>query len=367
MLDPVFISIQILRVKELPVSIEKVIEDWDGELSCCRFDRDTGAFFTVAIHSRRLGPAAGGTRAMNYAGFDAAVEDATRLASAMTLKMIMADLPMGGGKSTIALPKARRDISADHWDQILKVHAEMLKSLGGNYWTGPDVGTSSEDMDSLHASSGYAFGRSVGAGGPGSSAPETAHGVYVSMIEAIHDAGISDLRGRRVVIQGLGAVGYDVAQRAAMDGAHVVAADPNEAQCKRAADELGVEVIPTDQVLSQTSDVFVPCATGGIVDDSVARSIRTKAIAGAANNVLASESAGDELARRGIVYAPDFVANGGGAIHLVGREVLGWSAEMVSRHVLEIGHTLEQIFARARAEGVGAERAARRIAAERVR
>jgi leucine dehydrogenase len=285
----------------------------------------------------------------------------------MTLKMIMAGLPMGGGKSTIALPKPRHEISPDHWDRILRVHARNLNTLAGSYHTGPDVGTSSDDMDVLYAASGgFAFGRSEASGGPGSSAPETAHGVFVAIRASIREAGLGDLSGRRVLVQGLGAVGYDVAERVAAAGAQVVATDVDPSRCAAARDELGAEIIGTADVMAVACDVFVPCATGGVIDDSVARTIRTRVVAGAANNVLASESAGDELARRGIVYAPDFVANGGGAIHLVGREVLGWSAASVADQVDRIEGTLEEIFAVARAEAIGTERAARLLAEERL-
>ena len=348
------------------MSIEKVISEWDGQLSCSRFDAETGAFFTIAVHSRRLGPAAGGTRAMQYAGLDAAVEDASRLAGAMTLKMAIAGLPMGGGKSVIALATPRDEVTADQWRRILEIHAENLQALGGNYWTGPDVGTTSADMDVLHEEGGYAFGRSAQAGGPGSSAPETAHGVHVAIHAAAREAGFDDLRGRRVLVQGLGAVGYDVAARVAAEGAHVIATDVHAARCERARAELDAEIIDTFDVLSTASDVFVPCATGNLIDDALAEVLPTLVVAGAANNLLVHESAADTLARRGIVLAPDFVANGGGAIHLVGREVLGWTADEVASHVDGIGTTLQQVFAQARSERVSTERAARNLAQDRL-
>lgn len=348
------------------MSIDKIIQDWDGQLCCSRFDPDTGAFFTIAVHSRRLGPAGGGTRAMHYPTYDAAVEDATRLASAMTLKMAIAGLPMGGGKSVIALPRPRHQISEEHWRQILAVHAENLATLAGNYWTGPDIGTVAADMDLLHHQSGYAFGRSEHAGGPGSSAPETAHGVHEAIHAAIREAGLDDLRGKRVLVQGLGAVGYDVASRVSSEGAHLLATDVDTARCERASTELGAEIIAIDDVLRTTSDVLVPCATGGIIDHAVAEDIQTRVVAGAANNLLASESAADVLDHRGIVLAPDFVANGGGAIHLVGREILGWSAQEVTKRVDDIGTTLAQVFELARVERISTERAARESASQRL-
>ncbi|MFC7362601.1 Glu/Leu/Phe/Val dehydrogenase dimerization domain-containing protein [Nocardioides astragali] len=349
------------------MSIDKVIGEWDGQLSCSRYDEASGAFFTIALHSLRLGPAAGGTRAMQYVGHDTAVDDATRLAGAMTLKMAIAGLPMGGGKSVIALPAPRHVLTEGQWQRILEIHAENLRALNGSYWTGPDVGTASVDMDVLHAAGGYAFGRSEEAGGPGSSAPETAHGVHVAIHASIREAGFDDLSGRRVLVQGLGAVGYDVAARVAAEGAHVIATDVDPIRCERARTELDAEIVAPRDVLSTPSDVFVPCATGNVVDDAVAGTLPTQVVAGAANNLLARATAADALARRGVVLAPDFVANGGGAIHLVGREVLGWSADQVAAHVEGIEGTLKEVFDLARSERISTEHAARRLASERLR
>lgn len=345
--------------------IEDLITSWDGALCSTRYDRKSGALFVIAVHSRQRGPAAGGTRARHYESYTDAVADAMRLAGAMTLKMAAADLPMGGGKSVIALPAPREQIDDGLWQRILAIHADNLATLNGSYWTGPDVGTNSADMDVLHAASGFAFGRSESAGGPGSSAPSTAQGVYVAMQRAAAEAGIDSLVGRRILIQGLGAVGMDVLELARKEGAHLIACDVDHERCAR-AERLGASVVDPAEVLSLESDIFVPCAMGGIIDADVARTIQTSVIAGAANNVLTDPSVGEELARRGIVYAPDFVANAGGAIHLVGREVLGWSAEEVATHVDGIGETLGDAFDAARAQGVSSERAAHDLAEARL-
>ncbi|GAB6902582.1 Glu/Leu/Phe/Val dehydrogenase dimerization domain-containing protein [Kineosporia succinea] len=344
--------------------IDEVVHSWPGRLCCSRFDEETGAFLTIAVDSTQRGPAAGGTRAMVYESFGDAVRDATRLASSMTSKMVAAGLPMGGGKSVIALPVPRAQLEPEVWQRILDRHAENLAMLNGSYFTGPDIGTGPADMDVLHQRCGFAFGRSEQAGGPGSSAPETAHGVYVAVRAAAREAGMPELDGATVVVQGLGAVGMDVARRLAGQGARLVAADVDALACERAADELGARIIGVDDVLGFAGDVFVPCAVGNMVDDVVASGIDTRVVAGAANNVLASDSAARVLSRRGIVYAPDFVANGGGAIHLIGREVLGWGPEKVAAKVEDIAHTLERIFRTARALRISTDEAAHRLVRE---
>lgn len=347
------------------MGIDETLYNWDGRMCTVRHDRVTGTSFVIALHSTERGPAAGGTRAMHYVSLAEAVTDATRLAEVMTLKMAAADLPMGGGKSVIALPAPRHDIDQPTWDRILTLHAENLTVLAGNYWTGPDVGTASADMDALHAASGFAFGRSVEAGGPGSSAPTTAQGVYVALLASAAHAGIDQLRGRRVTVQGLGAVGMDIVEMLVKDDADVTASDIEPDRC-RAAQALGARIVEPGEIMSDQSDVFVPCAVGGVIDDEAAETIGTRVIAGAANNVLANASAADVLARRGIVFAPDFIANSGGAMHLVGREVLGWGAEEVARHVGSITGTLDDVFALAETKQLTTETAARQLAAQRL-
>lgn len=345
--------------------IEFSLTGWNGLLCSTRYDHETEAFFVIAVHSRTRGPAAGGTRAMHYSSYAGAIDDAMRLAGAMTLKMAAADLPMGGGKSVIALPRPRHEIDDLTWRRILSIHAENLSVLNGSYWTGPDVGTTSTDMDLVHIESTFAFGRSAAAGGPGSSAPATAQGVFAAIKASAREAGINRLAGRRIAIQGLGAVGMELARLASQDAANLVVTDVDPERCRRARG-FGALVVEPDEILQISSDVFAPCAMGEVIDLEVAQRIPTAVIAGAANNVLADAAVGDELSRRGIVYAPDFVANAGGAIHLVGREVLGWTADEVGAHVDLIGTTLGRVFADSRRRGVSTDRAARDLAASRL-
>lgn len=338
---------------------------WDGELTAVRHDRETGAWLLIGVHSTALGPAAGGTRATEYETFSDAATDVTKLASAMTLKMAMAGLPMGGGKSVIALPCPRNEVSAQMWSRLLRLHAENLNKLAGAYWTGPDVNTNSDDMDTLGNTTKFVFGRSPEKGGSGSSAENTAVGVYHSLLAAAEAADLgSSLEGRHVLVQGLGAVGNRVAEMAAADGAVLTV---SEVVSSRLAQwEGSATIVPAGAVTSTACDIFVPCALGGVIDENVAARIECSAIAGAANNPLTNALVADILAERGIVYAPDFISNGGGAIHLVGREVLGWSPEKVEERTRSIRDTLRVVFSDARADQVSTEQAARRLALRRI-
>jgi leucine dehydrogenase len=349
------------------MDIETVLPSWDGELCSVRFDEETGAWFVIAVHSTRLGPASGGTRAMVYPNVGDAVADATRLAAAMTTKMAVTGLPMGGGKSVIALPAPRATLDGARWRRILQIHAANLQKLGGTYTTGPDIGTSSADMDVLRETTPFAFGGSTATGGPGSGAPATALGVFTAVRAAVAEAGLGNggVAGLRLLVQGLGAVGARVAELAAEDGAELMVADVDPDRCAAAA-AWGARVVSPTEVTRTRCDVLVPCATGGLIDALVARTLPCAVVAGAANNQLADAEAARVLARRGIVYAPDFVANAGGAIHLVGREVLGWTEDEVTRRTLQIGRTLCRVFADARTYGISTEQAARDLAARRL-
>ncbi|SNT10717.1 Glu/Leu/Phe/Val dehydrogenase family protein [Rhodococcoides kyotonense] len=338
--------------------------EWDGELTVTRFDRETGTWFVIRLDSTRLGPAAGGTRALQYPHMDDAIVDAGRLAGAMTLKMAVSNLPMGGGKSVIALPAPRKDIDAATWRRILKLHAENLNKLHGNYWTGPDVNTNSADMDTLNDTTKFVFGRSAERGGAGSSAFTTALGVFEAIKAATVRRGLGTLAGKKVLVQGLGAVGGSLATLAAEAGAELLVADPDPARLEHAV-ALGHQVVDLDDVLSTACDIFAPCAMGGVITSTTAAQLQCSVVAGAANNVLADDEAGGILKDRGVLYAPDFVANAGGAIHLVGREVLGWTESEVYKRTLQIGDTLDQVFAIAETEDVTTDVAARTLADRR--
>lgn len=337
---------------------------WDGELTLIRHDPDTGASFIIRVDSVRDGRAAGGTRAAYYDSFADALRDAARLAGAMTLKMAVSNLPMGGGKSVIALPAARHNIDETTWNQILHLHAENIDRLNGIYWTGPDINTTSADMDSLSNATNFVFGRSIERGGAGSSALNTAVGVLEAMKATARFRGLGDLEGLTILIQGLGAVGSHLATMAARAGARLLVADVNRERITW-AQQFGCNPILPEHVTTTPCDIFAPCAMGGVVDSTVARQLRACAIVGAANNILADDQAGSILRDRAILYAPDFVANAGGAFHLVGHEVLGWDFETVAGRTRGIGPTLKQVYQISAAKTVSTDTAARMLARRR--
>ena len=102
-----------------------------------------------------------------------------------------------------------------------------------------------------------------------------------------------------------------------------------------------------------------------MIDDETIPRLRARVVAGAANNVLLEPRHGDELDRRGVLYAPDYVANAGGVLS-GGRDFSGWSAETVREKVEGIYDTMLSVFELARREGIPTWRAADRLAEEKL-
>ncbi|HVE64589.1 MAG TPA: Glu/Leu/Phe/Val dehydrogenase dimerization domain-containing protein [Mycobacteriales bacterium] len=343
--------------------MHEVLQDWDGENALLSFDARTGSHLFIALHSRRLGPAAGGTRLKTYPTPADGLRDATLLARAMTYKMAVAGLPMGGGKSVLAVPGELSPADRHH---LLVQHARNVETLNGSYSTGPDVGTSSVDMDVLHEYTDHAFGRSPARGGSGSSAPDTAVGVFHGIRAAVaHVNGDAALTGVRVFVQGCGAVGEPLVGMLVDAGAVVEVSDVVPERVDMLVRKYGVSAAPPDTI-NVECDVYSPCALGQVIGAAEVPLLRCRIVAGAANNVLVSPDDGERLRQAGILYAPDFVINAGGAVHLIGYEGLGWDSDRVAAGLVGIGATLAQIFTAADAHGISTDRAAERVAEARL-
>ena len=151
--------------------------------------------------------------------------------------------------------------------------------------------------------------------GPGELPEATAAGVFQGMAAALeHLEGEVDWPRRRIVVQGLGAVGSRLARSLVEAGAHVLASDVDADTAQRLATELDLELIDPTRELDVPCDVFAPCALGGLLHDLSVPRLRCKVVAGGANNVLAKPAHGDSLHERGILYVPDFVINSGALI-----------------------------------------------------
>jgi leucine dehydrogenase len=344
--------------------LEELIRSWDGEEVVVRYDRPTGTWMFVCIHSTARGPAGGGTRMQTYESPDAGLEDAMRLAGAMTLKMAGVDIPFGGGKAVLAVPGPLED--GDRRGLLLR-YGQLVNSLGGTYRTGPDVNTSVEDMDIIAERTPYVFCRSVERGGSGDPGPFTARGVFHGIRASVrHAFGSNDLAGRSVLVQGAGAVGARLAEQLAEAGAEVLVSDVDEERVAALAERIGATVVDPETAIETECDVYAPCALGGTLNAESIPRLHCRVVAGCANNQLAELDDAERLRAAGILYAPDFVINAGGVIYAWGTEGLGWSPEEVEDRHRGLGDVLLEIYARADAEGTSTAEAAERIARSRI-
>lgn len=345
-------------------SLERLIADWDGEALVSRHDRETDTWMFIGIHSTRLGPACGGTRLRVYPTPADAARDVLRLAEGMTLKCAVAGLPTGGGKAVLAVPALP---AGETRRQVLLRYGKLIETLQGSYRTGPDMNTGAADMDVLGEVTAYAFGRSPDRGGSGSSAPDTAVGVWHGIrASCAHVFGTSDLAGRSVLVQGAGRVGGALVELLVADGAKVLVADLAADRVRDLERRHGVDPVDPAAVVRTTCDVYAPCATGAVLTAATIPRLRCRVVAGGANNQLGEVADAERLRAAGILYAPDFVINSGGALHLIGTEMLGWDAATLATRLAGVGDTLTEIYRHADDEGTTTEAAAEAIARARL-
>ena len=320
-------------------------------------DADTGLLAIIAIHSTVRGPAAGGCRFWQYATSDAALYDVLRLSRGMSYKNAMADLPLGGGKAVILKP----DHIEDH-PRFFARFGAFVETLGGRYITAEDMGMTETIMAMISTATRHVAGLPAdGYVAGGDPSPTTAMGIFAGIRAALqHRFGDPDLRAKTIAIQGVGNVGYKLAQLLHRSGARLVLADPDQQRLERARQEFDAECADLETIVSSDVDVFAPCATGAILNENSIPGIRAAIVAGGANNQLATDADGDRLHARGILYAPDYVINAGGIISVSCEYAGGYSAADVVEKVQAIGPRLARLFAESESSG----RATHRIADE---
>jgi leucine dehydrogenase len=322
-------------------------------------DSSAGYRGIIAVHSTTLGPALGGTRFWQYASDEDAIVDALRLARGMTYKNAVAGLNLGGGKSVII----GNNKTADR-EMIFRAHGRFVESLGGRYITAEDVGTSTADMDFVHMETKNVSGL---AGRSGDPSPVTAHGVFRAIQASARERwGSDDLSTKTVSVQGAGHVGYYLAKELHESGAKLIVTDIDAERVKQVVTEFGARSVAPDEIYGVQADIFAPCALGGIINDATIPQLTCEIVAGAANNVLLEERHGVVLEERGILYAPDYVANAGGVINVYS-ELAGWSSARAFRKADEIYDTILKVFAIAKQDNVPTYVAADRLAEQRIK
>jgi leucine dehydrogenase len=342
---------------------EDLIQGWDGESVVIHYDAANDTWMFICLHSTRGGAAGGGTRMKVYPTPADGLADAMRLSEAMTLKLAVARGPNGGGKAVLAVPSIPQ---GEDRRRLLLAYGDLVESLHGTFRTAPDVNTDERDMDIIAERTTHAFGRSVANGGAGTTGPDTAIGVFHGIRAAVgHVFGSDDLHGRRIVVQGAGGVGGVLVGLLTDAGAEVAIADVDTERVGSVAAHTGARLIPPDDALTESCDVLSPCALGGVLNETTIPRLRCRIVAGAANNQLGTAADAERLQQAGILYAPDFVINAGGVLHVVGLEMEGWSRERLEDELAGIGRTLIDIFRVAETEAITTEAAAERLARQR--
>ncbi|MEP1214906.1 MAG: Glu/Leu/Phe/Val dehydrogenase [Marinobacter sp.] len=332
---------------------------------CC--DPETGLRAIIAVHNTARGPALGGCRMFPYASDEEALRDVLRLSRGMTYKSALANLNLGGGKSVII-----GDPREHKTEALLESMGRFLEQLGGLYIAAEDSGTSVADLRIMgrHTANVAGIRERPGFDGKpsnGDPSPATAWGTFVGLQAAVkHKLGRSDLEGLKVAIQGIGNVGYRLAQHLTEAGAKLWVYDIHQDQMDRAVAELGATPATAEEVLYLPVDVVAPCAMGAVLNDQSIARLQAPIVAGAANNQLASQAHDQVLWEHGVLYAPDFVINAGGIIDVY-YERTGPDPDAVRKHVDTIAHTLQEIFERSDRDGQPTGQIADQLAEERFR
>jgi leucine dehydrogenase len=337
---------------------------FDHEQLAVRKGERSGLYSIVAIHSTALGPALGGVRLWAYPATIDAARDALRLAMGMTYKAAAARLDLGGGKGVICAPPGAK-LEGERRRAALLDFGDLVDSLDGRYITAEDVGICPDDLIAIRERTAHVTGLPSNRGGSGDPSPFTAMGVEAAMRACCERSfGEADLSERTVAVVGLGHVGSRLARRLAEAGAKLLVSDIVPAR-RALADELGATWVDPAEAMLTECEVLAPCALGGAIDRRNLEALRCRIVCGSANNQLADEALAGSLAQREILYAPDFIANAGGLIHVY-MEITGYSEARATELALGIEDTLEQILATAEERSITPLDAARELARERL-
>lgn len=324
-------------------------------------NRDAGLRAIIAIHNTVLGPALGGVRMRPYASGEAAITDVLRLSRTMTYKNALAGLNVGGGKAVII-----GDPRSDKAEALFRAFGRYVDSLSGRYITAEDMGTDVNDMEQIYLETEYVTGVHQVHGGSGDPAPFTAYGTLQGLMAAINrKLGHEEVDKISIAVQGLGHIGMELVKLLKERGAKLYVSDLEPANLQRAVEEYGAEAVDPDAIYELPVDVFAPCAMEAAINADTLPRLKAKVVCGSANNQLASHAIGDELHKRGILFAPDYAVNAGGVMN-VSLEIDGYNRERAMRMMRQIYHNVGKIFDLSEREGITPQYAADRIAEERI-
>ena len=324
-------------------------------------NKDAGLKAIIAIHNTVLGPALGGTRMWPYESEEDALKDVLRLSRGMTYKNAVAGLNIGGGKAVII-----GDPAKDKSEALFRAFGQFVDSLGGRYITAEDVGIDVNDMEFVYRETQFVTGVHQIHGGSGDPSPFTAYGALQGLMATLNKKfGDEDVGKYSYAVQGLGHVGMEYVKLLKERGAKIFVTDIHKDRVEKAVADFGAEAVAPDAIYDVDADVYSPCALGGTVNEQTLPRFKFKVICGAANNQLSTDAIGDEVVKRGILYAPDYAVNAGGVMN-VALELDGYNRERAMRMMRTIYHNLTRIYEIADRDGIPTYKAADRLAEERI-
>lgn len=326
-------------------------------------DKALGLKAIIAIHNTVLGPAMGGTRMWHYADEAAALTDALRLSRGMTFKSAIAGLNIGGGKAVII-----GDAKKIKNEALMRRFGRFVDSLGGRYWTAEDVNMTTQDMEWIHMETPYVTGIPESMGGSGDPSPVTAYGVYIGMKSAARRVYGSDaLAGKKVIVQGVGNVGKYLVENLVKEGADIYITDMNGEKVNALVSKFGVKAIDMADVYVADMDIYAPCALGATLNSTTIGRLKCAIVAGGANNQLADEDTdGRALIERGILYAPDFLINGGGITNVYYEHTGNYNRQKVMEQTERIYDTCQVVWDRAERNDITPQASAMQLALQRI-
>ena len=314
----------------------------------------------IAIHNTNLGPALGGTRMWNYSSISEATEDVLRLSRGMTYKAAITGLNLGGGKAVIL------GNSKNKTNNMMRSFGKFVESQNGQYITAEDVGMTTRDMEIVYKETNHVVGKPIELGGSGDPSVVTAYGVLMGMKgSAQYKWGNNKLRGKKILIQGVGNVGRNLIELLIEEDADIYINDVNEEKIINMIQKYNVKSIK-DDIFSSDIDIYAPCALGGTLNEVTIPRLKCAIVAGAANNQLEKEYLHDDmLSDYNILYAPDFLINAGGLINVYS-ELKGFSKNEVMKKTENIFDTTIEIFKKANSDNISTQKAALKIAKGKV-
>lgn len=340
------------------MSVFKEISSMGHEQVLYCHDKAVGLKAIIAIHDTTLGPALGGCRMWPYENEEQALRDVLRLSRGMTYKAAVTGLNLGGGKAVIiGDPKIKSEA-------LFRSFGRFVHSLGGRYITAEDVNISVQDIEYMSTQTSFCTG---GANGSGDPSPITALGVYHGMRAAVkYKLGKDSLKGLKVAVQGVGAVGTYLCELLHKDAAKLYVTDIHAKRIQKAVEKFGATAVGENEVYGLDVDVYAPCALGATLNDETIPQLKATIVAGGANNQLQDEERHGAMVReRGILYAPDYVINAGGLINVY-HELRGYDENVARKQAKDIYNTCLEIFTVADRDSIATHTASGRIAEHRI-